>query len=76
MSKYYENLGIVWSFKHIPNTVEVRVSISRAVVVDHDINTFDINTSTKNISCDENTLLKCLERGITRNTKRPAIRTN
>jgi hypothetical protein len=53
----------------IPDTVEITVCISRRVIVDNDIDTLHIDTTTENICRNENALLKCLERSITIDTE-------
>jgi hypothetical protein len=50
------------------NTMEIRISITREIVVDGQINTLNIDTTTKNVSGDTNTLLEVLEGLITLNT--------
>jgi hypothetical protein len=47
--------------KDEPNTVKVRVSISRRVVVDDDVDAFDVDTTTEDVGRDEDTLLERLE---------------
>ena len=48
----------------LPNTMQIAVSIRRTIVVDNDIDTLYINTTTENIGSDKNTLLECLESGV------------
>jgi len=43
------------------NTVKVAVSVGWTVVIDYDVYTLNINAATKNISGNEDTLLKRLE---------------
>jgi hypothetical protein len=45
--------------------VEITVGVWWAVVVDHNIDTFDINATTKDVGCDEDTLFKGLEGSVT-----------
>ena len=52
------------SLNDVPDTMEVTVSVSRAVVVDYNVDTFHINTTTENIGSDKNTLLECLESSV------------
>ena len=52
----------------LPDTMQVAVCVRRAVVVDDDVHTLDINTTAEDISGDEDTLLECLERCVPRNT--------
>ena len=44
--------------------MKVAVSVGRAIVVDYDVDTFNINTTTEDICGDEDTLLKRLEGSI------------
>ena len=44
--------------------MKVAVGVRRAVVVDDDVHTLDIDTTTKDVSVDEDTLLERLESGI------------
>lgn len=53
---------------HAPNAVEVAVGIGRAVVVDHDVHALNIDTTTKDICGDQNTLLERLEGGVAGDT--------
>lgn len=41
--------------------MKVRIGISGSVVVDDDVDTFDIDTTTKNVGSNQNTLLESLE---------------
>jgi hypothetical protein len=47
-----------------PNAMQVTVRIRRAIVVDDDVHTLNINTTTENVCRDKNALLKCLERRV------------
>lgn len=49
--------------------MQVAVSVRRTVVVDHDIDTLNINTTTEDVSGNQYALLKCLERGVPADTK-------
>jgi hypothetical protein len=51
--------------RHPPNTMQVAVRIGRAVVVDNDVDSFNIDTTTKDVRSNENTFLECLEGCIT-----------
>ena len=51
-----------------PDTVKVAVSIGRAIVVYDDVYTLDIDTTTENVCCNKDTLLKGLEGGVTSDT--------
>jgi hypothetical protein len=46
---------------HLPNTVEVAVGVGRAVIVDDNVDAFDIDATTKDISRDQDALLKGFE---------------
>lgn len=48
--------------------MEVRVSVSGGIVVDDDVDTLDVDTTTKDVGGDEDTLLEGLELLETRNT--------
>ena len=56
------------SVAHLPDAVKVAVGIRRTIVVDYDINTFHIDSTTKDISRNKYTFLKCFESGITINS--------
>ena len=43
------------------NTMEVRVSIAWKIVVDGQVNTLNINTTTEDIGCNTDTLVELLE---------------
>jgi hypothetical protein len=45
--------------------VKITVGVWWAVVVDHDIDTFDINATTKDVGCDEDALFEGLEGSVT-----------
>jgi hypothetical protein len=51
-----------------PDTVKVRVGISRRVVVDNDVDALNIDTTTEDVSRDEDTLLERLELLVPRDT--------
>jgi len=53
----------------IPNTVQITVCIRRTIIVNDDIYSFDINTTTKDIRGDKDTFFKSLECRITTNTE-------
>ena len=44
--------------------MEVAVGIGGTVVVDDDVHTLNVDTTTEDICCDEDTLLERLESGI------------
>ena len=44
--------------------MEVRVSIRRAVVVDHDVHSLHIDTTTEDVGGDQDALLERLEGGV------------
>ena len=50
--------------------MEITVGIVRAIVVDYNVYTLHIDTTTENVGSDKNTLLECLEGGVTRDTLR------
>jgi len=50
--------------------MEVRVGIRGGIVVDHDVYSLDVNTSTENVGSDEDAFFEGLESGIPTNTKR------
>jgi hypothetical protein len=41
--------------------VQITVCVRRAIVVDNDVHTLNVNTATKNVSGNQYTLLKSLE---------------
>lgn len=41
--------------------MEVAVGVGRAIVVDDDVDTLDVNTTTKDVSGDEDTAVELLE---------------
>ena len=49
--------------------MKVAVSVGRAIVVDYDVDTFNINTTTEDICGDEDTILKRLEGSVPRDAK-------
>lgn len=48
--------------------MQVAVGIRRAIIVDNDVHSFDIDTTAENISCNKDTLLKSLERRVAADT--------
>ena len=50
--------------------MKVAVSVGRAIVVDYDVDTFNIDTTTEDVCGDEDTLLKRLERRVALDTTR------
>lgn len=50
--------------KDEPDTMEVAVGIAGSIVVDNNVDTLDIDTTTEDISRYKDTLLKCLEGGV------------
>lgn len=54
---------------HVPHAVKVAVGVSGAVVVDNDIDTLHIDTTTKYVGGHQNTLLERLERSVARDTE-------
>ena len=53
---------------NIPNAMKVAVGIRRTVVIDDDVDTLNIDTTTEDISGDEDAFLKRLESGVTGDT--------
>lgn len=51
------------------NTVKVGTSIARQIVVDGQVDTLDIDTTTKNVSSNTDTLLELLELLVAADTK-------
>jgi hypothetical protein len=51
------------------DTMKIRVGISRQVVVDSQVDTFDINTTTKDIGGNADTLVELLEFFVPADTK-------
>lgn len=47
-----------------PDTVEITVCIRRAIIVDDDVDTLNINTTPEDISGHKNTLLEGFERRV------------
>ena len=58
-----------FSLSGSPDTVKVRIGIRRSIIVHDDVNSFDINTATKNIGGNQDSLFKSLEGGISADTK-------
>jgi len=56
-------------WRHVPNAMQVRVSISRRVIVDDNVNALNVNTPSEDVRCDQYPLLKVFELLITRDTK-------
>lgn len=53
--------------------MEVAVGVRRAVVVDDNVHTLDIDTTTEDVSGDEDTLLESLEGGVARDTAKLSV---
>lgn len=53
----------------LPDTVQVAVGVTRAVVVDDDVHALDIDTTPEDIGRDKNAFLECLESGVTGDTR-------
>ena len=51
--------------------MEITVSIRRTVIIYNDVDTFHVNASSENISCDKDTLLECFEGGVALDTVSP-----
>jgi hypothetical protein len=45
--------------------MKVAVGVRRAVVVDDDVDSFNINATTKDVGCDKDTLFEGLESSVT-----------
>lgn len=58
----------VWSKRHVPNTVQVAICITRSIVVDDNINPLDVDPTAKDVGGDKDTLLEVLELRITGDT--------
>ena len=56
--------------RHKPNTVEVAVGVRRTVVVDDDVHSLDVDTTTEDIGGNQYPLLEGFERSITIDTER------
>lgn len=50
---------------NVPNAMQVAVGIRRRIIVYNDIDPLNVDTTAEDISCDQNSLLKRLERGVT-----------
>jgi hypothetical protein len=48
--------------------VKVRIGIGGSIIVDYNVHPFHIDTTTKNISCDKDTLFKRFERRVSGDT--------
>jgi len=46
---------------YIPNTMQVRICIGRTIIIGNDIDTFNINSTTKNVCSYKNPLFKGFE---------------
>ena len=46
---------------NVPDSVKVRISISRSIVVDNDVYSLNIDTTTENVGSNQNSLLERLE---------------
>jgi hypothetical protein len=44
--------------------VQITISVRRAVIIDDDVHSLNINTTAEDISSDQNTFLKCFEGGV------------
>jgi hypothetical protein len=52
-----------------PNAMQVRVRIRGSIIVDDDVYSLDIDTTTEDIGGNKDTFFESLERGITSDTK-------
>lgn len=57
------------SVAHLPDAVKVAVGIRRTIVVDDDVDTLDIDTTTEDVGSDQDTLLERLEGSVSRDTE-------
>ena len=55
---------------YVPDTVEIAVCVRRTIVIDDDVDTLNIDTTTEDICRDENTLLEGFEGRVTVNAAR------
>lgn len=51
------------------NTMKVRISFGRYIIVNGNIDALDINSSSKDVSTNSNSLLKCLELFVSSNSR-------
>lgn len=56
--------------------MQVAICIRRAIIVNDNINSFNIDASTENISSNKNALLECFESGIATNSRKKKIIVN
>ena len=48
--------------------MQITVSVRRTIIIDDDVHTLDINTTTENISSNQNTFFECFEGRVSANT--------
>ena len=53
----------------LPDTMQVAIRIRRTIVVDDDVHSFNVNTTTENVCRYENSLLESLECRVTGDTE-------
>lgn len=61
---------------NLPNTVQVAVGIRRAIVVDDNVDTLNINTTSEDVGGDKNTFLERFECSVAVDTVYLAMSTN
>jgi hypothetical protein len=49
---------------YIPHSVKITVCIGRTIVIDNDVDTLNINTTSEDIGGNQNTLFECFEGGV------------
>jgi hypothetical protein len=47
--------------QNLPDAMEVTISVCGRIVIDDDVDSFDINAATKNVSSNQDTFLEVLE---------------
>jgi hypothetical protein len=57
----------------VPNAVQITIGIRRTVIVDDNVDSLNVDTTTKNIRCDENTFFKCLKGSVAVDTDRGSV---
>jgi len=46
---------------HVPNTVQVAVCIRRAIIINDDINSFNVDTTAEDVSGNKDAFLECFK---------------
>ena len=65
----HKHQGNVKKKTHVPNAVQVAIRIRRAIIINDDINSFNIDATAKDVSGNKDALLECFEGGITADSK-------